>query len=180
MVGDTFDLSDLGMLDARRERSFETLVDVVMHAMGVPVVLISVIDDAGSRQVFKAQRGLAEPYASASETSLETSVCRSVRDNDGPLEISDMVADPDFSDHPAIESLRVRAYLGFPIRGPANEAIGAFCVIDHAPRTWTQRERSLLAGLAELATQQVLLRATMQTIRIIRTEMTAPTNRRLC
>ena len=45
MVGDTFDLSDLGMLDARRERSFETLVDVVMHAMDVPVVLISVIDD---------------------------------------------------------------------------------------------------------------------------------------
>jgi signal transduction histidine kinase len=84
-----------------------------------------------------------------------------VRDFSRPLVIGDAREEPLFRDNPAIGDLGVVAYLGMPILGPGDAALGAACAIDGVPRAWTTGEFETLRVLADAASAQVRMRAAL-------------------
>lgn len=125
----------------------QQLVEVAARALDVPTVLVSIV--AEDRQFFPAHTGLPEPWATRAETPLSMSICRHlVEDDDGPLVIGDLAADPRFREHAAREALGVGAYCGVPIVGADGQVLGSLCAVDGERRAWDERTVSLLSDLA--------------------------------
>lgn len=155
------DLEGLGLFDPVPDPGFDRQVALARQIFGSDVALVSIVEPARDRQVFKSQLGLPSPWAERAQTPLSHSFCRAVRAADLPLVVTDARADPRVSDNPAIRELGVVAYLGCPIHGPDGAAIGALCLIEHAPRDWTQGEVALLATLAAGVDDQIRLLAAL-------------------
>jgi hypothetical protein len=61
-------LSQLRLIESRAEERFDRITRLASRAMSVPVALISIVDD--SKQFFKSQVGLPEPWATDQRPSL--------------------------------------------------------------------------------------------------------------
>ncbi len=149
-------LKSLGLLDSPAEAGFDRLTRLVTQFLGVPVALVSLVDD--QRQFFKSACGLGGWAGAARETGLSHSFCQYVVTSGQPLIVADARVHPLLKDNRAIPDLGVIAYIGFPIRAPDGSVLGSFCAIDNKPRIWTQPEIELLAELTELAGTEVALR----------------------
>lgn len=98
--------------------------------------------------------------ASAREHSLCTVTARSA----APLVVSDAVRDERVLALPPVEAGAVGSYLGVPLADPEGFVVGAFCVYDREPRTWSSDEVTVLEELAH-ATSAELERAATATER---------------
>ena len=136
-----------GLLDTAPDDRFDRVTRLVRGVLDVPVCLVSLIDE--DRQVFKSAAGLAEPWATRRETPLTHSFCRHVVAADAPLVVTDARTDPRVRGNPAIDELKVVAYLGVPLR-LSGQPIGALCAIADSPRAWTEREVDLMHDFAAI------------------------------
>ena len=134
------------MLDSPPDTAFDRLTRLASSILGVPVALVSLVDD--KRQFFKSQVGLPEPWASARETPLSHSFCRHVVSSAAPLIVADARTDAAFAGHPAIADLGVVAYAGMPLTTADGHTIGSFCAIDSKPHAWTEQELTIIRELA--------------------------------
>ena len=148
-----------GLLDDGDEAAFDRAVRLASRMLGTRVSLLSLVDE--DRQVFKAQTGMCEPWASAGGTPLSHSFCQHVVTGQAPLVIADARSHPLTQDNAAIEDLGVVSYLGVPVRAPDGEVLGAFCVIGDEPREWTADELAVLSDLGEAIVAQIGLRAAL-------------------
>lgn len=64
-----------------------------------------------------------------------------------PLVVSDAAADARVAGLPPVASGAVSAYLGVPLRTAEDITVGALCVFDSAPRTWSAYDVALLEEL---------------------------------
>jgi signal transduction histidine kinase len=149
-------LAQTGLLDTPPEAAFDRLTELVQRVIGVPVSLVSLIDE--DRQFFKSQQGLPEPWCSLRETPLSHSFCQHVVDQRAPLVVEDAREHPLVADNLAIRDLHVIAYLGVPLRVPEGPTIGSLCAIDGEPRAWTEGDVAALEGLAELVMTEIAVR----------------------
>ncbi len=155
-------LRETELLDSAQDAAFDRLTRLAAHLVGAPVALISLVDDR--RQFFKSALGLREPWASKRETPLSHSFCQYAMRNRAPVVVSDARVDPVLRDNLAIRDLNVVAYAGVPLI-VSNEAIGAFCVIDDKPRTWTDEELLILSDLAASVVSEIELRLALRRLR---------------
>ena len=144
-------------LDIDLDEDFDRLTRLACMISGAPVALLTTIGDDCQR--FVSQQGLREPWASLRATPLSHSFCRHVVEKGQALVVNEATLHPELRDNPAIFDLGVAAYLGEPVRLPSGRVVGAFCVIDTAPRLWTERERMIVATLARSAANAFALRA---------------------
>ena len=152
-------LRDLNVLDSASEEVFDDLTKLAIDLFNVPVSLISIVDFDNDRQFFKSSVGLPEPWATCRETPLSHSFCQHVVTTNTALIIEDARNDPLLCANKAIDELGVTAYMGMPIYGPDEMAVGALCVIDGAPRKWAESEIANLKRLAGAVSDQIRLRA---------------------
>lgn len=152
------------LLDSDPEQAFDRFTTLAHQILGVPVVLISLVDR--DRQFFKSQLGLSEPFASARETPLSHSFCKHVVADSAPLIVPDARLDPLVQNNLAVSEIGVVAYAGVPLRTPDNQVIGSFCAIDVQAHEWQPREIEVLNGLAEMVMREVALREEAQKLRI--------------
>src|SRR3712207_2717592 len=145
-----------GLLDTAPEESFDRITRIAASALGVPVSLVSLVDD--DRQFFKSCLGLPQPWAQSRETPLSRSFCQHVVVGAEPLIIPDARTHPLVHDNPAIDELGVVAYAGIPLKMPDGQIIGSLCAIDSVPREWTGEDIDLLADLAAAVMTEVRLR----------------------
>jgi serine phosphatase RsbU (regulator of sigma subunit) len=145
-----------GDLDRRPDPSFDHLTRAATRLLGVPMALVSLVDD--ERQVFKSAMGLPEPVASAGQTPLTHSFCREIVASSAPLIVADAREHPRLQDNLAITELGVIAYAGFPLY-LGQEPVGAFCAIDTGPHEWTEAELHLIRDIAAMAQTQLDLQA---------------------
>ena len=145
-----------GLLDTAAEESFDRLTRIAASALGVPVSLVSLVDE--DRQFFKSCLGLPQPWAEERETPLSRSFCQHVVVGEEPLIISDARAHPLVHDNPAIDELNVVAYAGIPLKMPDGEIIGSLCAIDSTPREWREQDVAMLSDLAEVVMTEIRLR----------------------
>lgn len=148
-------LAESGLMDSPSQESLERCARIAQAALGVPVVLVSLVDD--HRQFFNIALGLPEPWASARETPLSHSFCQHVVRDGQPLIVMDARSEPRVSENLAVRDLSVLAYAGIPILSVEGHVVGSFCAIDTEPRVWTEREIAILHDLASIVSDEVEL-----------------------
>ncbi len=76
----------------------------------------------------------------------------------------------DSPDAPEIRYLDAAAYLGTPVYGPDRDAIGVLAATHSAPREWNMAALKKMENLAYLVSQEIMLRASFETLRIMAAE----------
>jgi diguanylate cyclase (GGDEF)-like protein/PAS domain S-box-containing protein len=141
-----------GLLESGREEAFDRWTRLARQLLGVPVSLVSLVDD--HRQIFKGAAGLE-----LTETPLSHSFCQHVARDQRPLIVTDARADLRVSANLAVRDLDVIAYLGVPLTTTDGQTLGSFCAIDSAPRTWSPSDVELLGELSRGVMAEIELRA---------------------
>jgi diguanylate cyclase (GGDEF)-like protein len=142
-------LRALSILDTPRERRFDRFATLAANLFDVPVAAVSFID--ADRQWFKSAIGLE-----VSEVPRQSAICSRTILQPGPTVISDIRAHPEFADHPYGKGpLQVRFYAGHPVRAEDGSSVGTLAIMDRRPREFSEREREMLADLADLVSQEV-------------------------
>ncbi len=152
-------LRNLALLDTPAEYAFDRLTRLAANILHTPVALVSLVD--ADRQFFKSCVGLPEPWASQRETPLSHSFCRHAVESAEPLIIDDAREHPLVHDNLAIHEIDMIAYAGIPLITSDGYVLGSFCVIDHIPRPWTDREIAILQDLAASVMTEIELRGEM-------------------
>ena len=150
-------LHRLALLDSPIEAAFERLTRLAVTFLAAPTALVSLVD--ADRQFFKSCIGLAEPWASLRETPLSHSFCQHAMAARAPMLINDARSDPRVHDNPAIRDLQAISYIGVPLITSDGHALGAFCVIDTAPRVWTEADLAVVQDLAAGVMAEIELRS---------------------
>ncbi len=94
----------------------------------------------------------------------EHSLCTVTARSAVPLVVSDAASDERVLGLPPVEAGAVGSYLGVPLADADGFVVGAFCVYDREPRTWSSDEVTVLEELAQ-ATAAELERAATATER---------------
>ncbi len=146
-------LDRLDILDTPREASFDRITRLIRTVLDVPIAIVSVID--GHRQWYKACEGLA-----TSEAERKDTFCRYTILQDSPLIVQDATKDPRFADNPHVRNdPHIRFYAGVPLRTRDGHNVGSVCAIGYTPRQFSERETAILQDLADLAMEDLELRA---------------------
>jgi PAS domain S-box-containing protein len=143
-------LRQLGLLDTPADERFDRIVRLASRALGVPVALVTLVDQ--HRQWFKARVGVE-----VAETPREISFCGHAILGEGTMVVPDAAADPRFADNPMVAGgPRVRFYAACPLlAGPLRSAVGTLCVADTAPRAFSAEDRATLADMARLVEREI-------------------------
>ncbi|MGB7340095.1 MAG: GAF domain-containing protein [Phototrophicaceae bacterium] len=150
-------LFQLSLIDAPKEKIYDTITEFASKAIGAPVSLMSMV--ANDYQFFKSEVGLPEPYKSRRQTPFSHSFCRHVVANNKPLIVSDARKNDLVKNNLAIRDLDVIGYLGIPLTMHDGKPLGSLCVIDSDVRDWTETEIKIMKELASIVTQEFDARA---------------------
>lgn len=145
-------LHDYHILDTPPEKPFDDLARLAAHILGMPIALVSLIDD--KRQWFKACYGIE-----ATETPRELSFCGHVVGDGNVLIIPDTHHDARFHDNPFVTGgPSVRSYCGMPLRTKKGEVLGTLCAFSAEPQAPTAEQVALLDILAHRVMSELDLR----------------------
>lgn len=139
----------LRVLDTPPEERFDRLTRLARKMFGVPIALVSLVDE--HRQWFKSRAGLEVP-----ETPRDVSFCGHTILDDAPMIVPDALEDDRFCDNPLVcDEPNVRFYAGAPLRAPNGQRIGAFCLMDRRPREFTEDDVLALQDLAAMVEHEL-------------------------
>lgn len=148
-------LKALSILDTLPEDRFDRITGFARELFQIPIALISLVDT--HRQWFKSRSGL-----DAEETPREVSFCGHAILADDIFVVEDAMADPRFADNPLVTGPPfVLFYAGMPLAA-SGFRVGTLCLIDHKPRHFSNRDRSLLKKLAAWAERELTILGELQ------------------
>ncbi len=153
-------LRRLGLLHRTNDETLDRLTYLATQILRSPVATVTVVTD--EKQIFKSSVGLNDELAAKGETPLSHSFCKHVVMSGEELIVEDARTNALVCLNPAITDYGVVAYAGVPLVTNSGEPLGSFCVIDHEPRTWTDREVEILRELARAAETEINLRSLAQ------------------
>lgn len=160
-------LRSLAILDTPPEEHFDRLTRMAKRLFGVPVALVSLVDE--NRQWFKSCIGLY-----VNETPRDISFCGHAILGDEPFIVPNASEDERFADNPLVlQEPHIRFYAGCPLKAPDGRKLGTLCIIDQKPRSLGKDDFEALVDLASMAEREfsALQLATMD-------ELTNISNRR--
>jgi phosphoribosyl 1,2-cyclic phosphodiesterase/DNA-binding response OmpR family regulator len=140
---------DLGLLDTEAEERFDRHTRIAAAALDAPIALVTLVDR--DRQWFKSHQGF-----DFSETPRDIGFCSHAILENGPLVVNDALKDDRFAENPAVVGdPRVRFYAGIPLRNANGTAVGAFCIVDHKPRSLSPTQLKMLQDIAKLVEEEL-------------------------
>ncbi|MBB5519552.1 GAF domain-containing hybrid sensor histidine kinase/response regulator [Amphiplicatus metriothermophilus] len=146
-------LRALDILDTPPEEAFDRIAALAADIFRAPIALVSFVD--ADRQWFKAAVG-----ADFRQTPREHAFCVHTIGGADVFVIEDACADARFRDNPLVVGAPgVRFYAGAPILDENGTKLGALCVLDRVPRSFSADKRRRLAALAECVASELKLRA---------------------
>jgi anti-sigma regulatory factor (Ser/Thr protein kinase) len=148
------------ILDTKPEQAFDDLTLIAAQICGVPIALISLVDE--DRQWFKSRVGLE-----VQETTRSVSFCAHAIHQQGIFTVADALNDGRFRDNPLVQrDPHIRFYAGAPITTPDGYTLGTLCVIDHVPRKLTDDQNNALMALQRQVAAQLELRRNLEELRV--------------
>jgi len=148
------------ILDTKPEQAFDDLTLLASQICGVPIALISLVDE--DRQWFKSRVGVE-----IQQTSRSISFCAHAIHEQGIFTVADALNDARFRDNPLVQGdPHIRFYAGAPITTQDGHALGTLCVIDYVPRTLTADQNNALMALQRQVTAQLELRRNLEELRV--------------
>ncbi len=142
-------LRALKILDSAPEERFDRLTRMAKRMFGVPISLVSLVDD--NRQWFKSKEGLE-----SDETSRDISFCGHAILGEEAFIVPDARTDERFKDNPlVVGEPNIRFYAGCPLRVSNGSKLGTLCLIDREPRELDEDDLQLLQDLATMAEQEI-------------------------
>ena len=145
-------LEQYDVLDAPPTEAFDRITRLATRLFDVPVALVNFIDQ-------EEQWCLSTCGLDMRRTSLEASFCVHTIDQKGVMVIEDATEDDRFADNPLVTGKpHIRFYAGAPLTAPNGYRLGALCLLDDEPRTFTTDDQKTLADLAGVVMDEVNLR----------------------
>ena len=160
-----FDLRDIGVLEGPPLKGALTIVHTAAALLEVPMAAFLLVDQEKSRVSVRVCTSIL--YAGV-DFSSSGSVTNLTRTENTTQHVSDMQNEDPLP--PEAISLGAAALIAAPVYGPGREAIGALAAVQKTPRRWTYDEVKKLEEQAYLISQEILLRASIQTLQIISSE----------
>ena len=136
-------LQKTGLLDTPADDRFDTFTRLASQLLGVPAVLISLVD--ANRQYHKSAMGAAGGIPGWHP--LDTTYCQDVVGTAMPVVVADAWNEPSLANR----GTKARAYAGIPLATEQGHVLGAFCAFDEHPRDWSRRDIDVLTTLATAA-----------------------------
>lgn len=143
-----------GLLSAAFSAFHQSILLLASRTLDSPVALLNAV--AADGQHVSSELNLPEPFRTLRQMPLSHSLCQFVVSTDAPLALPDLLDCGPEPQRFEITALSFRAYLGAPIRGLGNETLGALCVLDHEPRTWTKDDTMVLEALADCVADSLI------------------------
>ena len=143
------------------------------EAMRVPVVALFVFDDrAGALAVrsLVGETGIRPGSLNVPTFQTATSISRG---KSGLFAVSNLASRKDTRDAAERQKFGATGYLGAPINGPAGDVVGVLAAMTMTEHQWTRRERRLITSYAYLAYEQIMLRAALNTVKLMAEEQQA-------
>jgi len=135
-------LDRLYVVDTERDPRFDQLVSSARNLFGVSGAGVNLIDR--SRQWVKSAVGM-----SWLDTPRQESICDITIRRSELLVIEDILLDERFRNGPWTRGAHpIRFYAGFPIESRDGHRVGALCIVDSHPRSFTEDDGTLLRELA--------------------------------
>jgi GAF domain-containing protein len=129
---------------------FTDLARIVATAFGVPIGLISIVDE--EEVFFRGNYGMEGTH----RVSRGRSLCSLAVLHSEPTIFRDAVNEPCLIRNPLVQGeFGLRFYAGAPIVTAEGYNIGTVCIVDKQPRDFTQREEDILKRFADVAMQQL-------------------------
>lgn len=145
-------LRDLEVLDGNAEEAFDNIARLAQSIAGTSFAGILFAD--ATRGWFKSAIGL-----DVTEVPLEGSFCEVTLAQNEPFMVGDASLDARFVENPVVAGgPKYRCYLGVPIIFDG-DPVGTVCVLDSAPRLFSDEQVSLLQAVANQVTKILEIRA---------------------
>jgi diguanylate cyclase (GGDEF)-like protein len=142
-------LKSLDVLDTPPEERFDRVTRMARRMFGVPVALVSLIDE--NRQWFKSRAGL-----DATETPRNISFCGHAILGDDILLIPNALDDERFADNPLVTGApNIRFYAGCPLRAANGDKLGTLCLLDTQQRDFDHDDKEALHDLASMVENEL-------------------------
>ncbi len=140
-------LRDLRILDTPEEEAYERITSLTAQIFDVPICLISLVDS--EREWFKSCYGIDERSAER-----QTAFCAHAILSDELLVVEDALQDARFVDNPQVVDQGIRFYAGAPLKTEEGFRIGALCIKDTRPRTFSPGDQKTLMNLASVVMRE--------------------------
>jgi PAS domain S-box-containing protein len=143
--------------DAPPEPTFDRLTRLAARTFEVPVAAVTFVGE--NRRWVASCVGLEEEEQ---DVAREAAPCaRAIEAGEGVTVIEDLRADERFAEHTRPhDGPPLRFYAGAPLVTAGGHALGAFCVLGHAPRGFDADDRAHLRDYAQLAVEKIEQRRT--------------------
>jgi signal transduction histidine kinase len=161
------EVSRYDVIGARHE-GLDDLVRLVAELTGVPSAAINLMQSG-------SQATVAAVGMSTGMCAREDSMCHQVLHLDEPVEVSDTLADPRWSDNPWVngELDSFRFYYAHQLVSPRGVVVGTLCLFDYVPRRLDDEQRFKVARVAAWIMDTLELRLRTFELEETVTELTA-------
>jgi GAF domain-containing protein len=145
-------LLETGILDTAADPAFDALTEAARAHFHVPMCLVTLLDR--DRQWIKSAQGICIPG-----TPRDIAFCNHTILSDEVFVVENALADERFRDNPAVTGEpNVRFYAGAPLVYMSNIRLGALCLLDTKPRTFSHGDKAELLAFAERVVAEIAAR----------------------